>query len=244
MAFTAFNIRLDDGSQTKPEVATFNEAPVWLAVRRCLRALFAQGVSDLRIADLACLEGGYTVEFARMGFREALGIEVRDENFANCQLVKEGLSLSNLHFVKDDVWNIAAYGNFDVIFCGGILYHLDRPKQFLELLARSTSKVVLINTHFSTSNPIEKFSLSDLDWNEGLPGRWFAEPSDPNPWASWGNSRSFWIQREHLIQTIRDAGFPMVFEQYDFLGEAIAESLIAGYYRTDNRGMFVGVKES
>ena len=242
MAFTAFNIRLDNGCETKAGTPLFNDGPLWSSVRRCLNVLFPQGVTGLRIADLACLEGGYAVEFARMGFGEILGIEVREENFANCLTVKNGLSLSNLQFVRDDVWNIEGYGQFDVIFCGGILYHLDKPKRFLELLSRCVRKAVLINTHFSTTEPIAKYALSDLDENEGLLGRWFAEPSDPHPWASWGNARSFWILREHLIQAIRDAGFPMVFEEYDLLGGDIATALISGCYKTENRNLFVGVK--
>lgn len=246
MSFTAFNIVLDDGTETKPEAGLPMARSPWvLAVKRCLQVLYPQGFEGLRIADLACLEGGYTVEFARLGFAEALGVEVRASNFANCMFVKGRVDLPNLRFVQDDVWNLEKYGTFDVIFCGGILYHLDGPKRFIELMARAVRKAVIINTHFATVAPIDAHDLSEMDENEGLPGRWFKEPPDPDDnsnWASWGNSRSFWIQREYLIQTLRDAGFPMVFEQYDFLGDHIAESMTTGYYKSNNRGIFVGVK--
>lgn len=245
MSFDHFNIVLDDGTETKPDVGyPMSRNPWFLAAKRCLLALYPQGFGDLRIADLACLEGGYAVEFARMGFGEALGIEIRPANFANCMFVKERVNLPNLRFVNDDVWNLAEYGVFDVIFCGGILYHLETPKRYLELMAKVVRKAVLINTTFSTMVPISEFNLSDMDENEGLPGRWFAEPpeGEENKLAGWGNSRSFWIQREFLIQAIRDAGFPMVFEQYDLLGDDLAASMVSGYYKTHNRGMFVGVK--
>lgn len=245
MTFTAFNIVLDDGTETKPELGMpMSNSPWLLAVKRCLHALYPGGFAGLRIADLGCLEGGYSVEFARMGFSEALGIEARPSNFANCMFVKQRVNLPNLTFVQDDVWNLPRYGMFDVIFCGGILYHLDAPRRFLELMAATARKAVLINTHFATVAPISVYGLSDLEENEGLPGRWFTEPpaAEDNKWAAWGNTRSFWIQREYLVQAIRDAGFPMVFEQYDLLGDDIAASMTAGYYKTENRGLFVGVK--
>jgi hypothetical protein len=125
------------------------------------------------------------------------------------------------------------------------LYHLDRPKQFLELMARCARKAVLINTHFATVTPIEAFDLSALTEHEGLPGRWFQEGpprTEENLRSSWDNERSFWIQKEYLLQAIRDAGFNMVFEQYDWLGDQIADSMVAGPYKARNRNLFVGVK--
>ena len=243
--FTAHNIVLDDGSETKPG----GQEPAldwWFdAARRCLSEFYPDGFGNLRIADLGCLEGGFTVKFARLGFAEAIGFEVRPSNFANCMFVKNGLTLPNLHFVNDDVWNLEKYGPFDVIFCSGVLYHFDRPKAFLDLLARMTRRVAIIHTHYATVAPIAAYQLSDLDENEGLPGRWFQEPGScsDHKWASWTNERSFWVQKEYLIQAIHDAGFPMVFEQFDHFGPDIAGELTAASPKHANRGMFVGVKD-
>jgi hypothetical protein len=44
------------------------------------------------MADLGCLEGGYTVQFARMGL-QALGLEVRDVNIAACWYVQSKTNL-------------------------------------------------------------------------------------------------------------------------------------------------------
>jgi SAM-dependent methyltransferase len=228
-----------------PGTPEFSLNPWIISTKRCLAALFPRGFEGLRIADLGCLEGGYAVEFARMGFSEVLGIEVRKSNFANCVFVKKRVNLPGLQFVQDNVWNLEKYGPFDVIYCGGILYHLDAPKRFLEIVGQVARKAVLINTHFATVVPIEAHSLSDMTYHEGLPGRWFAEAApqtESASWASWENARSFWIQREHLIQVIRDVGFAMVFEQFDHLGTDIAAAMNSGYYKLQNRGLFVGVK--
>src|SRR5437588_10601535 len=108
--FTAHNIRLDDGSLTKPEQPWLMEdLPLLKFTKQFLRMLFPDGVAGKRVVDLGCLEGGYTVEFARQGF-EARGIEVRESNFEKCQRVKAGTHLPNLTFAHDDVQNLAKYG--------------------------------------------------------------------------------------------------------------------------------------
>jgi 2-polyprenyl-3-methyl-5-hydroxy-6-metoxy-1,4-benzoquinol methylase len=130
-SFSYHNIQLDDGTLTKPEMGfLLSESPWFLAAKRAIDVTFHGDLSGKRIVDLGCLEGGYTVEFARMGF-EALGIEVRKNNFAACEHVKAHVDLPNLRFARDNVWNVQKYGEFDAVFCCRILYHLDRPIEFL-----------------------------------------------------------------------------------------------------------------
>jgi hypothetical protein len=249
--FTAHNIRLDDGTLTKPEIIhTMDNSPWFVSARRVLETVFPGDKKAVRLADLGCLEGGYAVEFARIGF-QVLGVEVRESNIVACNYVKSKTKLENLKFVRDDAWNIGAYGMFDAIFCCGLLYHLDRPKEFIHLLSSATKKIVILQTHFATdSNESNKFGLSGVSENEGLRGRWYQEFGDEKAfsdreakkWASWDNRRSFWIQREYLLQALKDAGFDLVMEQFDSLGPNIAENMTRGYYRTDLRGTFIGIK--
>lgn len=251
--FTAHNIRLDDGTFTIPKMEQSMETHPWLiSAKRVLRTVFPGDKSRLRLADLGCLEGGYAVEFARMGF-QVLGLEVRASNIAACRYVKARTNLPNLEFVQDDAWNIAKYGCFDAVFCCGLLYHLDEPRRFLGILAEVTRKLLILHTHFATeaeTTSTTKYKLSRIDKNESLPGRWYTEFADDKAfqnrenarWSSWGNRRSFWIQREYLLQTIQEVGFDLVLEQYDWLGPNIADACLRGYYATDSRGMFIGLK--
>jgi hypothetical protein len=269
--FTAHNVRLDDGTLTMPDEPVLTTANAWfVSARRVLETVFPGEKRHLRLADLGCLEGGYAVEFARMGFR-VLGVEVRDSNIAACAYLKSKINLPNLEFVKDDALNIASHGLFDAVFCCGLLYHLDRPRQFLQTLSSVTTRVVILQTHFSpgpdqrtspwprwmrrlsgkaAGRGAEKFRLSPICENEGLPGRWYPEFADDKAfskrdsakWSSWDNRRSFWIQREYLLQTIQDVGFDLVLEQYDSLGSGIADSMLGGYYAQDCRGTFIGIK--
>jgi SAM-dependent methyltransferase len=276
VSFTSHNIRLDDGTYTKPEAGFSMDVHPWLlAAKRLLDATFPGSKEHLRIADLGCLEGGYTVEFARLGF-QALGLDVREANIEACQYVRSKVALPNLEFVRDDVWNIPAYGTFDAVFCCGLLYHLDRPREFLKVLSGVTKRVLILQTHFSESGdspswirprrlrralarvfPLKSTAttthkLSFLSENEGLPGRWFSEFRNERAfrdranrrWAAWDNRRSFLIQREYVLQSLRDSGFDLVLEQFDWLGSKLALEMTHGSYRTSGRGTFIGIKTS
>lgn len=251
LEFSAHNIRLDDGTFTKPDLAmSMVEYPWFISARRLLEAVFPGDKSQLRLADVGCLEGGYAVEFARMGF-QVLGIEVRESNIAACNYVKSKTDLPNLEFSWDNALNIARYGDFDAVFCCGLFYHFDRPKQYLETLSSVTKKLMILQTHFSLSESAgTDYNLSEPTEHEGLAGRWFTEfgdeeefsDRDTEKWKSWDNYRSFWIQREYLLQAIRDVGFDLVMEEYSSFGPTIAGRLSSGSYQKDLRGTFIGIK--
>lgn len=266
--FTAHNIRLDDGSRTKPDAKPFEADPWLISTKRLLDTVFAGNKEHLRLVDLGCLEGGYSVEFARMGL-QVLGLDVRQSNIDACNFVQTRTHLPNLSFAKDDVYNIANHGSFDAAFCCGLLYHLDRPREFLNMLGAVTKKLLILQTHYAP-DPVGqnlprysryvvqkileaetgKFQLSPTQSNEGLLGRWYPEFSgeeefrrrEAKKWASWDNTKSFWLQRSVLLQTINESGFDLVMEQFDSLAPNIADSMQRGYYKTDFRGTFIGIK--
>lgn len=206
--FTAHNVRLDDGTLTIPESSrTLDESSWFISARGILETVFPGDKSHLRLADVGCLEGGYAVGFARMGF-QVLGIEVRELNMAACNYIKSKTNLPNLRFVHDNALNIANHGLFDTVFCCGLFYHLENPKQYLETLSSVTNKLLILQTHFSIINRSDKwlrlpttarqltdrllrrpapvkFMLSAPTEHEGLPGRWFTEFSDDRLAPFW-----------------------------------------------------------
>jgi 2-polyprenyl-3-methyl-5-hydroxy-6-metoxy-1,4-benzoquinol methylase len=197
--FNFHNIRLDDGTFTKPDVGiSTGENATFQSAKRIIDLVYPGKRNHLRVADLGCLEGGYTVEFARLGL-QSLGLDVRQINIDACRYVQSKVNLPNLEFVLDDVWNIAKYGSFDVMFCCGLFYHLDNPRKFLDILAKATNRVLILDTHISEArdapsliqprrlrrfvakilslkhNATTTHKLSYLTEHEGLRGRWFSE---------------------------------------------------------------------
>jgi hypothetical protein len=112
-------------------------------------------------------------------------------------------------------------------------------------LRRTLAKILPLRNTGTTTH-----KLSFLSENEGLPGRWLPEfrskraflDRENRRWASWNNRQSFWIQREYLLQAMRDAGFDLVLEQFDGLGPNIALEMTEGSYRTSGRSTFIGIK--
>jgi len=248
MEFTAHNIELPDGTRTMPGQPLLREWGICTAALRTLHALVpVQDGTVPRVADLGCLEGGYSVEFARAGY-DVIGIEGRQSNIEKCNYVAAALQLPNLRFVRDDARNIRDHGPFDAVFCCGLLYHLDRPSAFLHELAAVTRRVLLLQTHYATldDESWNKFQLSPLMTHEGRLGRWYQEWEPDTPpeqieglsWSSVGNSSSFWLEKRHLLQAMIDAGFPIVCEQYDFLDDVVGND----YTEDQHRSFFLGLK--
>jgi SAM-dependent methyltransferase len=203
MNFTSDNILLDNGTTTlgSGKILLANSA-VWTSIKGTLDLFlsnYQQDPGKIRVADLGCLEGGYSVEFARLGF-DTIGFEAREDNIAKCNYVKANLNLPNLNFVKDDVRNLPNYGKFDIVLCYGLLYHLNDPINFLNRVGACTKKLLMLNTHFAPERdiryelgflnnwilaPIQKrtkflefqqnYRLSPITINEGYRGRWYKE---------------------------------------------------------------------
>ena len=199
--FTAHNIELPDGTQTRPGAPLIGAEPATESYLRTLR-LFCP--PPARVADLGCLEGGYAVTFARAGY-DVLGIEGQRDNFEVCQ------------WVSDRVQLVA----------------------FLRTLHNVTRRLLILNTNFATEGGHERdvYSLSEeLSEHEGALGRWYEE--GVGAWSSIVNRRSFWLERRHLLRAMIQAGFPTVFEQFDWLSDPVADRTI------EDRviACFVGVK--
>jgi hypothetical protein len=203
--FIAHNVNLGGGKYTMEpkECMPLEETERWKAIERTIRLFFNHDeLAKLSVVDLGCLEGGYSLAFAKMGL-QVTGIDAREENLEKCEWVKSHFNLPNLKYVKDDVKNLANYEKFDIIFCAGLLYHLDEPSQFTKLMYKQSKRLTIIHTHYSLEfdsfydnrrlsflqRSVKKlfnlpnfhyphkvnYRLSELAEHEGYKGRWFYE---------------------------------------------------------------------
>jgi hypothetical protein len=180
--------------------------------------LCAKPLSECRILDLACLDGLFSIEFAKHG-AETVGVEIREANIKKAMFCKEALQLTNLTFRQDDVRNVSSesYGTFDAIICSGILYHLE-ARDVINLcrsMYNMVTRVVVIDTHVSLW-PVTKV----VDGEQEYVGRHIREHADGDTpqqkatklWASADNTTSFWFTRPSLVNLLTNAGFSSVYE--------------------------------
>jgi hypothetical protein len=251
--WTAHNIRLSDQITTLPDGPDFMETDDRLrAIRRVLRMVFGESLHGLKIADLGCLEGGFSLAFAQAG-ASVVGVEARELNIEKCRLLQEHFALPNLNFVQADVkdFNVHSFGGFHVVLALGILYHLDNPLPWLQQVAHATKTLLIVDTHFApaTDAALAKIDprlaalspLTDLDYGEHMyQGRWFHEydpeaDPEPNLWASYSNNRSFWLTQESLVFSMRHIGFDLSLQQHDwtmdrysFFAETYPRTMVLG----------------
>jgi len=224
-SFTAHNILLQNGEFTiSKNEKSMSEYPMTFIANKAISDFYPNKTYiGKKIIDIGCLEGGYTVEFAKRGLI-ATGLEVRESNFKNCIYVKNNVNLSNLSFIHDNAWNIEKYGQYNIVFCCGLLYHLEYPKRYLNILSKICNDLLILDTNCSFIQDMEHkatqqqtVKVSPLTINEGIQGRFYQEGTggirnEKAKWSSWENSRSFWPLLDELKNTLATAGFNSVCE--------------------------------
>lgn len=214
--WTAHKVDLGHGVFTRE--GPNSDAPKIRRVVQALEAVVDRPWEDLRVLDLACLEGGYSLELGARGAK-VVGVEVREEHLARAEFARATLGLGNVRFVQDDVRNVSVdtYGEFDVVLCLGILYHLPRNDVFglLDKLATVTRTALVINTHVSLFPWLPAAHGDHLYWGKSFlehPPFTSLAARRRAVWSSIDNMTSFWPTRPSLVNAVRRAGFPGVFE--------------------------------
>ena len=254
--WTAHNIRLNSEITTMPGRPDFMETDLRLkAILRALSFSYRGQLKGLRVADLGCLEGGFTLAMAQQGM-DVLGIEARQMNLDKSQLLKDHFDLPQLEFRLDDVKNFSLekFGVFDVVLALGIFYHLNDPVRWLQQAAAATRGVLVLESHYA---PADKRALKLLDSRLKLgplvressngfqyEGRWFFEfephaDREVMPWASYSNNQSFWLTKESILRAALRAGFDLVFEQHDYSAEHYQF-----HTSVHSRGLFLAIKSN
>jgi SAM-dependent methyltransferase len=105
-------------------------------------------LEGLRVLDVACNSGGFSIEAARRGADFVLGVDVVERYVEQARFVKAALGYENVEFETLNVYDIEPekVGHFDVTFCFGILYHLEDPVAAMRRLGEVTRRIMLVDT--------------------------------------------------------------------------------------------------
>jgi SAM-dependent methyltransferase len=168
-----------------------------------------QPLSELRILDLGAHEGGFAIELARRG-AEVVALEPRESHLAKAKFVKEALGLERLTIVAGNARDVATLvtGEFDVVLCLGLLYHLDGPGacELVHRLRRKTKLFTILET---------QISLTDRETINYDGHTYRGRPSPERPAAAGAAvdiTTAFWLTRASLLNLLSDAGFTSVLD--------------------------------
>ncbi len=190
----------------------------WQRILQVVADVAGRPLSDLRILDLACLEGYYAIEFARHGAR-AVGIEGRQANLEKALFAKRALELDNAEFHLDDVRNLSRqkYGEFDVVLCLGILYHLDGEDvlRFIDSIAEVCTRFAVFDTYVGLQRERSCEHRGRTYWGidvvEHAPEASREDRAEAK-WSSLEESHSLWITRASLFNALAAAGFTSAYQ--------------------------------
>lgn len=215
--WTAHNVALGGGIYTIGPDADGDHKKIHRVVQ-LVETLLGRSSEGLRVLDLACLEGGYSMEFGLRG-ASVVGVEVRDEHIARADFARDALGLDNVEFVADDVRNVSAdrYGQFDVVLCLGILYHLPARDLhgFVQRISEMTRSVLIVNTHISLHPWLPWSEQGHTFWGRSFLEHFplfSLERRRRAVWSSIDNTTSFWLTRPSLLNMLNRVGYTTVVE--------------------------------
>jgi hypothetical protein len=180
--------------------------------------LYFLDVRDCRTLELGPLTGYHSVIVEKLGVRENVAVEGREENYRQCLRVTERYRLERTTFVLQDIEALYSAraqatfsGPFDLVLCLGVLYHLPDPARALEWL-RAQAPVLFLSTHYVEPAEMQRYSrdvFPDVPYTyrgRSYRAKQFPESGLGDPYS--GLSRhSLWLYEEDLIRMIQDAGY-------------------------------------
>jgi SAM-dependent methyltransferase len=179
------------------------------------------------VLELGALEGSDTVMLARAA-EHVTAIEARSENLRKAEFVCELAGVDNVTFLERDLetFDIRELGNFDAVYCSGILYHLRYPWQLLEQMAAVTPRA-LVWTHYwqRTDDVVDEAGRRVKRVPENF----------PEPLLRGTAPYALWFRRDGLFEELRRVGF----DDLDVLAEDVdgeAPWITLTARRTDRSG--------
>lgn len=113
-----------------------------------LLEMYGGSFSGKRILDLGCNAGWWSIEAIKKGADFVLGIDARDMHIEQARFVASVYGIKNAEFKKMNVFDVSldTVGEFDICFCLGLLYHVNKPLYLLEKIYEVTKETAVIDT--------------------------------------------------------------------------------------------------
>lgn len=168
-----------------------------------------------RILELGSLEGGHTFNLAgRPGVQRVLGVEGREESVEKARFVQGVLGIENAEFAVANLEtaDLGEFGEFDAVFCSGLLYHLPEPWALIEEVSNVSSNL-FIWTHYAIGDAAEAAvpALREArnTTRNGYEGWEYGEHGLKDP-LSGMSPTSFWPTLDGLKRMLVEHGFEEV----------------------------------
>ena len=106
-----------------------------------------------RVLDLACNAGFWSLCSVEAGCDYVLSVDFEQMFVEQANFVFEvkEVEKSRYDFVAGDIFatDLTQFGNFDVVLCPGLMYHVNKPMELMEKISALNSDLLLIDTRLS-----------------------------------------------------------------------------------------------
>jgi SAM-dependent methyltransferase len=195
------------------------------------------GVGAQRVVELGPLEGGHTYILDRMGAAEVVAIEANTRAYLKCLIAKELLGIPSASFLCGDALRYLeselarGAGKFDFCLASGVLYHFRDPVAALDLLTRSSDRLLLWTMYYDEEYVRSREDLSvkftsqvDAEYDgykHVLHRQEYQHALAYKGFCGGSAADSAWMTREAIFGAIEHFGFEVVdvgFEEQNHKG--------------------------
>lgn len=115
--------------------------------------LYGGSLAGKRVLDLACNSGFWSLAAIKHGCDYVCGIEGRQINIDQANFVfniKE-VDNSRYNFITGNILEVdlKELGDFDIVLCPGVFYHINRPVLLFERMLQVNPEIIVIDTNLS-----------------------------------------------------------------------------------------------
>jgi hypothetical protein len=169
----------------------------------------------LRTLEIGPCEGYHSVLLEKMGVKENIAIEGREENLKKCRRIKEKYGLDHTIFLLHNLERLyngeeqpQFYSPFDLVFCLGVLYHVPEPAKVLSWF-RSQAKTLFLGTHYADAEDRRLDALVYTHNGKNYRVKEYHEGGLSDP-VSGMSPISLWPYERDLLAMIEDAGYSKI----------------------------------
>ncbi len=153
------------------------------------------------ILELGSLEGAHSFILAeKPGVERVVAIEGREANLRKARFVQRLLEIQNIEFFQANLENadLTGFGEFDAVFCSGLLYHLPEPWRLVEQLPK-LAPLLFVWTQYAAEHEA-------TDVGNGLRGKIYIEGGPDEPLSGMSRSAT-WLTLPSLREVLARAGY-------------------------------------
>lgn len=106
-----------------------------------------------RILDLGCNAGFWSLLCIEAGCDYVVGVDGRKRHIDQANLIFElnEIDSNKYEFISADIYELdfERLGNFDIVLCLGLFYHINKPMLLLEKISNINTEILVIDTQIS-----------------------------------------------------------------------------------------------